>query len=134
MLHLPNSKLRGRGKEKDKEKGSTVFKVPALPARKTDHAAVADVFGPVGDAKGKAHAVNIEAMEEGIDDVEQENKSVCPPLLVLFVVALHRIYLIADNQEGHCQTPRCSWYIQVASGVQRTFRFRLPWYSVCSRA
>jgi hypothetical protein len=134
MLHLPNSKPRGRGKEKDKEKGPAVFKVPALPARKTDHAAVADVFGPVGDAKGKARAVNIEAMEEGIGDVEQENKSVCLPLLVLFVVAPNRTYLITDNQEIHCQTPRCSRYIQAASGVQGTFRFRLPWYSVCSRA
>ncbi|OJA14140.1 hypothetical protein AZE42_06720 [Rhizopogon vesiculosus] len=76
MLHLPSSKSRGRGKEKDKGKGTAVFKVPALPARKGDHAADMDVFGPVGDAKGKARAVNIEAVDEGIGDVEQENKSI----------------------------------------------------------
>ncbi|KAG1868258.1 hypothetical protein DFJ58DRAFT_653997 [Suillus subalutaceus] len=71
MLHLPNSKSRGRGK--DKERGSAVFKVPALPAKKTNHAPDADVFGPVSDAKGKARAV-----DEGIGNIEQENKSVCP--------------------------------------------------------
>ncbi|KAG2044611.1 hypothetical protein BDR03DRAFT_939539 [Suillus americanus] len=69
MLHLPNSKSRGRGK--DKEKGSAVFKVPALPAKKINHAPDADVFGTVSDAKGKARAV-----DEGIGDIEQENKSI----------------------------------------------------------
>lgn len=69
MLHLPNSKSRGRGK--DKEKGSAIFKVPALPAKKINHTPDADVFGPVSDAKGKARAV-----DEGIGDIEQENKSV----------------------------------------------------------
>ncbi|KAG0700195.1 hypothetical protein DFH29DRAFT_853861 [Suillus ampliporus] len=65
MLHLPSSKPRGRGK--DKERGG-LFKVPALPA---NHAADADVFGPVSDPKGKARAV-----DEGIGDIEQENKSI----------------------------------------------------------
>jgi hypothetical protein len=86
MLHLPNSKPRGRGKEKEKEKptGATLFKVPALPARKRDRATDMDVFGSVGDAKGKARAGNMEAVDKGIDDIEQENKSVGPsPLLLL---------------------------------------------------
>lgn len=69
MLHLPNSKPRGRGKDKDR--GGAVFKVPALPAKKTNHASDADVFGPVSDAKGKLRAV-----DEGIGDIEQENKSI----------------------------------------------------------
>ncbi|KAG1813135.1 uncharacterized protein BJ212DRAFT_1569381 [Suillus subaureus] len=69
MLHLPNSKSRGRGK--DKERGSAVFKVPTLPAKKTNHAPEADVFGPLSDAKGKARAV-----DDGVGDIEQENKSI----------------------------------------------------------
>ncbi|KAG2350972.1 hypothetical protein BDR05DRAFT_955118 [Suillus weaverae] len=69
MLHLPNSKPRGRGK--DREGGGAVFKVPVLPAKKTNHAPDADVFGPVSDAKGKARAV-----DEVISDIEQENKSI----------------------------------------------------------
>ncbi|KAG1757004.1 hypothetical protein EDB19DRAFT_1655152, partial [Suillus lakei] len=71
MLHLPNSKPRGRGKEKDKERGGAVFKVPVLPAKKINHAPDADVFGPVSDAKGKARVV-----DGGIGDIEQENKSI----------------------------------------------------------
>ncbi|KAG1756993.1 hypothetical protein EDB19DRAFT_1865803 [Suillus lakei] len=71
MLHIPNSKLRGRGKDKDKERGGAVFKVPVLPAKKTDHAPDADVFGPVSDAKGKARVV-----DEEIGNIEQENKSI----------------------------------------------------------
>lgn len=69
MLHLPNSKPRGRGKEK--ERGSAGFKVPTLPAKKPNHAPEGDVFGPVSDAKGKARAI-----DEGICDIEQENKSI----------------------------------------------------------
>ncbi|KAG2365499.1 hypothetical protein BDR07DRAFT_1374299 [Suillus spraguei] len=69
MLHLPNSKSRVRGK--DKEKGGAVFKVPALPAQKPNHAPDPDVFGPVSDVKGKARAVDV-----GIGDIEQENKSI----------------------------------------------------------
>ncbi|KAG1793938.1 uncharacterized protein HD556DRAFT_456213 [Suillus plorans] len=69
MLHLPNSKPRGRGK--DKERSSAGFKVPTLPAKKTNYAPEGDVFGPVSDAKGKARAV-----DEGICDIEQENKSI----------------------------------------------------------
>ncbi|KAG1722173.1 uncharacterized protein EDB91DRAFT_1210135 [Suillus paluster] len=68
MLHLPNSKPRGRGK--DKERGG-IFKVPTLPAKNTHHIADADVFGPVSDPKGKARAVDDE-----ICDIEQENKSI----------------------------------------------------------
>jgi hypothetical protein len=79
MLHLPNSKPRGRGKDKDR--GGAVFKVPALPAKKTNHASDADVFGPVSDAKGKLRAV-----DEGIGDIEQENKSVCLTLFLGFLV------------------------------------------------
>ncbi|KAG2136482.1 uncharacterized protein EDB93DRAFT_1303088 [Suillus bovinus] len=75
MLHLPNSKPRGRGK--DKERSNAVFKVPTVPTKKTNHAQDADVFGPVSDVKGKARAV-----DEGIDDIEQENKSVCPTLFL----------------------------------------------------
>ncbi|KAG1722952.1 hypothetical protein EDB19DRAFT_1916392 [Suillus lakei] len=71
MLHLPNSKPRGQRKEKDKERGSAVFKVPMLPAKKTNHAPDADIFGPVSDAKGKACVV-----DGGIGDIEQENKSI----------------------------------------------------------
>lgn len=78
MLHLPNSKPRGRGKDKDR--GGAAFKVPALPAKKTNHAPDADVFGPASDAKGKSRAV-----DEGIGDIEQENKSVC---LILFLGVL----------------------------------------------
>ncbi|KAG1779542.1 hypothetical protein EV702DRAFT_1084977 [Suillus placidus] len=68
MLHLPNSKPRARGK--DRERGGAVFKVPVLPANKTNHAPDADVFGPISD-KGKARAV-----DEVIGDIEQENKSI----------------------------------------------------------
>ncbi|KAG1726969.1 uncharacterized protein EDB91DRAFT_1228953 [Suillus paluster] len=68
MLHLPNSKPRGRGKDRDKETGG-IFKVPAPPAKKTSHAADGDVFGPVSDYKGKTRAV-----DEEISDIEQENK------------------------------------------------------------
>ncbi|KAG2122598.1 hypothetical protein DEU56DRAFT_831853 [Suillus clintonianus] len=71
MLHLPNSKPRGRGKRKDEEGGGAMFKVPALPARKTNHALDAEAFGPLSDAKGKARAT-----DEGIGDTEQENKSI----------------------------------------------------------
>jgi hypothetical protein len=97
MLHLPNSKSRGRGK--DKERSSAVFKVPALPPKKTNHAPDADVFGPVSDAKGKARAVN-----EGADDIEQENKSVCPTFPLAFLCYAHMSHS-TDHQEIHCQTP-----------------------------
>ncbi|KAG0692094.1 hypothetical protein DFH29DRAFT_1009424 [Suillus ampliporus] len=80
MLHLPNSKSCRRGKEKER-----AFKVPALPA---NHAPDADVFGLVSDPKGKARAV-----DEGIGDIEQENKSVCPSLF-LHVVALNITFQI----------------------------------------
>lgn len=90
MLHLPNSKSRARGKEK--ERGSAVFKVPALPTRETAYVADVDVFGPVDDGKGKARAVNMEAVDEGIGDIEQENKSVCPSLLVYCSAILKRIW------------------------------------------
>lgn len=138
MLHLPNSKPRGRGKEKEKEKekpkGATLFKVPALPAWKRGRATDMDVFGSVGDAKGKARAGNIEAVDKGIDDIEQENKSVGPsPLLLLHRSAQKPIHH-TDYQEIHSETPRCSGHIKAAPGVQRALWFRLPWYSFCSRA
>lgn len=53
-----------------KEGDGTVYKVPALVAKTTNHAPDADVFRPVSDAKGKALAV-----DEGTGDIEQENKS-----------------------------------------------------------
>jgi len=87
MLHLPNSKPRGRGKEKErgnekerekeKETRGTIFKVPALPAGRRDHAADMDIFGPVSDARGNARVVNMQAVGKGNDDIEQENRSVC---------------------------------------------------------
>ncbi|KAG0705279.1 hypothetical protein DFH29DRAFT_996861 [Suillus ampliporus] len=80
MLHIPNSKSHRRGKEKER-----AFKLPALPA---NHAPDADVFGPVSDPKGKARTV-----DEGIGDIEQENKSVCLPLF-LHVVALNITFQI----------------------------------------
>ncbi|KAG1721568.1 hypothetical protein EDB19DRAFT_1835430 [Suillus lakei] len=46
ILHLPNPKARGRSK--DKEIGGTVFKVPALSAKQTNHAPDADVFERIG--------------------------------------------------------------------------------------
>ncbi|KAG1726963.1 uncharacterized protein EDB91DRAFT_1316386 [Suillus paluster] len=67
MLHLPNSKLRGRGE--DRQGNRWYIQSARSPAKKTSHVADGDVFGPVSDSKGKTRAV-----DEEISDIEQENK------------------------------------------------------------
>ncbi|KAG0700224.1 hypothetical protein DFH29DRAFT_1056421 [Suillus ampliporus] len=61
-------KVNANGKGEDSEVKRKYFKVPALPE---NHTPDADVLGLVSDPKGKTRAV-----DEGIGDIEQDNKSI----------------------------------------------------------